>query len=254
MSVSLEQILSRLPDATGAVVALSGGLDSTTSLRLAVEKYGAQNVAAISFNYGQKQAIELSLANETCTRLKVEHQVFNLDFLKQINIGFSANVDAAIEMPTIHDVLGDPQPVTYVSNRNMILVSIAASFAETRGFNVILAGFQSNDTYGYWDTTPIFVEKLNSVLNENRQASIQLICPFVDLNKKEEIEAVLELDSDLNLFRTTLTCYNPSTFIPNDGNASGSRRVISCGKCPSCSERLAAFKKLGLTDPVEYVD
>jgi len=234
--------LEPLPDGDHKVlVVLSGGLDSTTSLRLAVAKYGAQNVEAISFNYGQRQEIELRLASKSCARLNVPHQIVKLDFLRDFNKGFSANVDTDIDMPTIHDVLGDPQPVTYVANRNMLFMSIGASYAETKGIDLILAGFQSNDTYGYWDTTPSFLNKLNGVFSENRQSPIQIICPFVDMNKKEEILAVLELDGNLDLFRTTLTCYNPTT----EGK--------SCGTCPSCAERLAAFQKLGLQDPIAYV-
>lgn len=234
--------LEPLPDGDHKVlVVLSGGLDSTTSLRLAVAKYGAENVEAISFNYGQRQRIELQLAAQTCLRLNVHHEIIKLDFLRDINKGFSANVDTDIEMPTIRDILGDPQPVTYVANRNMLFMSIAASAAEVRGCDLILAGFQSNDEYNYWDTTGYFVQTVNNVLALNRQANLQIICPFVGMNKKEEILAVLELDGNLDLFKTTLTCYNPTT----DGK--------SCGTCPSCAERLAAFQKLGLQDPVSYV-
>lgn len=238
----VSEFLSRLPDGKHkALVVLSGGLDSTTTLRLAVEKYGSPNVEAISFDYGQRQRLELILAGSSCHRLSVNHQIVKLDFLRDFNKGFSANVDTDIDMPTIHDVLGDPQPVTYVANRNMLFMSIGASYAETKGFDLILAGFQSNDTYGYWDTTPVFLSKLNNVLDENRQTPLQIICPFVDLNKKEEIQAVLELDGNLDLFKSTLTCYNPTS----DNK--------SCGTCPSCAERLAAFQKLGLQDPIKYV-
>jgi len=239
-----DQFLRELPyDCSGVVVCLSGGLDSTTALRLAVEKYGADKVRAISFDYGQRQKFELKCAAVSCAFLNVKHRVFDLSFLNEINKGFSANTDTNVEMPTIHDVLGDPQPVTYVANRNMILVSIVASYAETQGCDLILAGFQSNDAYGYWDTTPTFTAKLNAVLDENRKAGIRLVCPFVKYNKTEEIAVVKELDGNLELFKSTLTCYNP---IQKMGG------IVSCGVCPSCAERLAAFKKLGLVDPIMY--
>jgi 7-cyano-7-deazaguanine synthase len=242
----LEKFLNELPTLSkGAVVCLSGGLDSTTTLRLAVAKYSAHHVCAISFDYGQKQKYEIELAAATCSRLGVHHEIFTLDFLRHINIGFSANVDSGIEMPTIKDVLGDPQPVTYVANRNMILMSIAASYAEARGCDLILAGFQSNDLYGYWDTTPKFVEALNAVLDENRKVGIKVICSFVKYNKTEEIEVVMALDGNLDLYKNTLTCYNPAYVIGT---------YTSCGICPSCAERLAAFKKLGLEDPIPYAE
>lgn len=239
--MSASEFLGYLPNVDKALVVLSGGLDSTTALRLAVEKYGCVNVKAISFDYGQRQRRELQLAGLSCRHLGVDHKIVDLDFLCDFNMGFSANVDTDIEMPTIRDVLGDPQPVTYVANRNMIMISVAASYAETRGCNVIIAGYQSNDEYNYWDTTPSFVQALNGVLSLNRQANIQVVSPFAGLNKQEEILAVQELDGNLDLFKSTLTCYNPDS----EGR--------SCGVCPSCAERLAAFQKLGLQDPIEYV-
>lgn len=241
MTTKVELLLEELPNDRKALVVLSGGLDSTTALRLSVAKYGAENVQAISFDYGQRQRRELELATFSTADLGVKHQIVRLDFLRDFNKGFSANVDTDIEMPTIHDVLGDPQPVTYVANRNMLFMSIAASYAETQGLDLIVAGFQSNDTYGYWDTTPTFLNKMNSVLKENRQNELWIFCPFVGVSKTEEIKAVLELDGNLDLFKNTLTCYNPTT----DGK--------SCGTCPSCAERLAAFQKCGQKDPITYV-
>lgn len=221
-----------------ALVVLSGGLDSTAALRLSIEQF--DEVEAISFDYKQKQRIELELAAQSCERLNVKHKIVDISFLNDINKGFSANTDSDIEMPTITDVLGEPQPVTYVANRNMILMSIAASYAETRKINTIVCGFQSNDTYGYHDTTPTFVEKLNSVLSENRTHKITITAPFVSLSKYDELKAVLDLDGNLDLFKTTITCYNPD----DQGR--------SCGTCPSCAERINAFKKIGITDPIEY--
>jgi 7-cyano-7-deazaguanine synthase len=142
-------------------------------------------------------------------------------------------------MPTIKEVLGSPTPVTYVPNRNMILMSIAAAYAETRGVEYIVTGIQSTDQYGYWDTTASWAEKMNAVFSENRKIKIKLIAPFVSLSKANELQLLLELDGNVDLLTSTLTCYNPT-----DG--------LSCGKCPSCSERIAAFAKVGIKDPVPY--
>ena len=165
----------------------------------------------------------------------------DLEFLKDINQGFSSNVDAGMAMPTITDVIGDPQPSTYVANRNMIMMSIAAAVAETRGVDTVICGLQANDNYNYHDTTPQWVGKLNSLLDENRKLGIRVVAPFVEMSKVEEIKAVLEMDGNLDLLASTLTCYNP--------DASGA----SCGVCPSCAERLQAFSKVGVTDPINYV-
>lgn len=235
------EYLDRLPDGKGCIVVLSGGLDSTTSLRLAVEKYGSENVSALTFTYGQRQLVETKLAANTCSRLGVAHKIIDLDFLRDINIGFSANVDSDIVMPAISDVIGDPAPVTYVANRNMVMMSIAAAAAEAKGVDLVVCGLQSNDNYNYHDTTPQWLAKLNDLLDENRKTAIRVVAPFVDLSKVEEIQAVVSLDGNTDLFKTTLTCYDPDY------------AGRSCGKCPSCAERLSAFNKLGLKDPIEYV-
>ena len=225
--MNLNDAFDMLPEANGVVVVLSGGMDSTIALRLCVAKYGYKNVRALTFDYGQKQAIEIEKARESTRYLMVQHKVLDLSLLGDISQGFSANVDKAIEMPTIKDVLGDPTPKTYVPNRNMILVSIAAAYAETQGMEYVVCGLQVHDEYGYWDTTGRFVEKMSSVFAENRKIKIKLIAPFVTLNKFDEIKLLEELDGGVGLLMSTLTCYNPDEL--------GRSR----GKCPSCSERIA---------------
>lgn len=236
----LSKTLALLPDSKGAVIILSGGMDSTVAMRLCVEKYGAENVAALTFNYGQKQAVEIERAVESAGFLGVSHKILNASFLHNISMGFSANVDPDIKMPTIKEVLGDPQPKTYVPNRNMILLSIAAAYAETKGFNTLVCGLQTHDLYNYWDTSSSFIGKLNSVLSENRKNPVNIIAPFAELSKTDEINLLYELDSDISLLGHTLTCYNPT----DDG--------LSCGSCPSCAERIQAFRNSGLVDLIPY--
>ncbi len=239
--LTIKQALQELPNTTGCVVVLSGGLDSTITMRLAVQKYGAENVSAITFDYGQKQALEIERAKASTRLLGVRHKIVDASFLGDISQGFSANVDKSIAMPTIQEVLGDPSPKTYVPNRNMILFSIVAAYAETQNVDTIICGLQSTDTYGYWDTTPEFADAMNGVLSLNRKIKVKLIAPFSHLSKYEEIELLQELDGNINLLNSTLTCYNPD----DEGR--------SCGKCPSCSERIAAFIKVKQKDPVEYI-
>lgn len=238
--MKLKEAFNNLPDAQGAVVVLSGGLDSTILMRLCVEKYGAMNVRALSFNYGQRQIIELVKATMSTSLLRVKHKVLDLSVLGDISMGFSANVDKGIAMPTIKDVLGDPTPKSYVPNRNMILMSLAASYAETQGMKYIVSGFQSIDEYGYWDTTATFVKSMNDVFNQNRKTQIKLVSPFVAITKSEELELLQELDGNIELTRYTLSCYNP--------NQEGE----SCGVCPTCSERIHNFAKFGVADLVPY--
>ncbi len=234
------EALDLLPDTKGCVVILSGGMDSTITMRLAVKKYGKYNVSALTFDYGQKQAHEIQMAKASTTHLGVTHKVIDASFLGDISQGFSANVDKNIDMPTIQDVLGDPRPKTYVPNRNMILMSIAAAYAETRNVDTILCGLQVHDEYGYHDTSQRWVNKVNDLLSENRIIKIKLVAPFSKLSKYDELKILRELDSNLMLTMFTLTCYNP-----DDNN-------LSCGKCPSCSERIANFAKLGERDIIPY--
>ena len=229
-----------LPETKGVVVILSGGMDSTIAMRICVEKYGAENVKALSFFYGQRQRLELERAKESTSLLGVKHKILDLSILGEIGQGFSANVDTGIQMPTIKDVLGDPRPKSYIPNRNMILLSISAAFAEVENIDTVIMGLQSVDQYGYWDTTPTFVQKVNEVLNENRMIKIKLTAPFAHLTKTEEINILKELDGNLDLLRHTLTCYNPN------------EKGESCGVCPTCAERVKAFMNVGEVDPVPY--
>ena len=238
--MTLSDALALLPDVKGCVVILSGGMDSTIAMRLAVEKYGKDNVSALTFYYGQKQKREIDMAKMSTNLLGVKHKVVDASFLGEISKGFSANVDTDMEMPTIKDVLGDPRPKTYVPNRNMILMSIAAAFAETQNVDTVVCGLQVHDEYGYHDTTQRWVDKVNDLLSENRIIKIKLTAPFSQLSKYDELQILQELDGNLMLTAFTMTCYNP-----NDQHQ-------SCGLCPSCSERIANFAKIGCNDTVEY--
>ena len=238
--MKLNEAILLLPDVKGCVVILSGGMDSTIAMRLAVQKYGKDNVSALTFYYGQKQKREIEMARMSTQMLGVKHRVVDASFLRDISKGFSANVDTDMAMPTIKDVLGDPRPKTYVPNRNMILMSIAAAYAETQNVDTVICGLQVHDEYGYHDTTKRFVDKINDVLSENRIIKIKVIAPFADMSKLDEIKVLRALDGDVGLLWNTLTCYNPDS----EGK--------SCGKCPSCSERIANFAKAGLIDPIPY--
>ncbi len=238
--MNLEQALAKLPDTDQNVISvLSGGLDSTVLTYLLVAKYGKERVYALSYNYGQKQKRELDMASATCNWLGVKHRVLDLSILGEIVKEVSANIRGTnIVMPTIKDVLGDPQPKTYVPFRNMILNSLAFSFAESNKASHIFTGLQVHDEYGYWDTTQRFVDAMNAVADQNRSHKARMEAPFSQLSKYDEIKIAQELGGVM--FEYTLTCYNPD----EEGR--------SCGKCPSCSERIANFAKAGVKDPIPY--
>ena len=238
--MKLSEALAHLPDTNHNVVSvLSGGLDSTIMTYILAKKYGANKVFALSYNYGQKQKLELDMAAKTCEYLGVAHKVLDLGILGDIVKEVSANIGGTnVAMPTIQQVLGDPQPKTYVPFRNMILNALAFSFAESNKASHVFTGLQVHDEYGYWDTTQRFVDAMNAVADQNRTHKVKLEAPFSLLSKYDEIMIAEELGGVK--FEYTLTCYNPD----EDGR--------SCGVCPSCSERIANFIKAGKRDPIPY--
>ena len=221
------------------LVVLSGGLDSSVVTMMLVDQYGRDHVKAVTFDYDQKQKIEVLKAKELCAVLYVKHTILDLRVLAEIAKPMSANISGTdIDMPNIKEVLGDPQPVTYVPFRNMILLSLALSHAEVQGCTKVYTGLQVHDEYGYWDTTQKFVDSMNSVATQNRQKRIEILAPFSQMSKADEIEIAIEL-GQFDLLKHTLTCYEP-------------KGVLSCGKCPSCAERIMNFMKVGRKDPIPY--
>ena len=186
----MNEALSKLPDTEHNVVSvLSGGLDSTILTYILVKKYGKDRVFALSYNYGQKQKRELDMARATCNWLGVAHKVLDLSILGEIVKDVSANIKGTdVAMPTIKDVLGDPQPKTYVPFRNMILNSLAFSFAESNKASHVFTGLQVHDEYGYWDTSQKFVDSMNAVADQNRSHKVKLEAPFSALSKYDEIK------------------------------------------------------------------
>lgn len=238
--MNMNEALSKLPNTEHNVVSvLSGGLDSTIMTYLLARKYGNSKVFALSYNYGQKQKLELEMAAKTCEYLGIAHKVLDLGILGEIVKEVSANIGGTnVSMPTIKDVLGDPQPKTYVPFRNMILNSLAFSYAESNKASHVFTGLQVHDEYGYWDTTQKFVDCMNAVADQNRTHKVKLEAPFSQLSKYDEIKIAEEL-GNVKL-EYTLTCYNPD----EHGN--------SCGQCPSCAERIQNFIKAGVRDPIPY--
>lgn len=239
--MNLSEALSSLPNTDKNVLSvMSGGLDSGIMTMMLVEKYGADRVFAVSYDYGQKQNVELVKASQLCEQLGIGHKILNLSILGEIAEPISANISGTdVEMPTIQDVLGDPQPKTYVPFRNLILLSLTMAQAEASNCSHVFTGLQVHDEYGYWDTTQKFVDSINTVASQNRTHKVEIVAPFSLLSKYDEILIAQEMGKE-HLLGTTLTCYNPDY----EGK--------SCGKCPSCAERIQNFVKAGIPDPIEY--
>lgn len=219
---------------TDSVVIVSGGMDSVTLLHhlIKVEK---RTPAVITFGYGQKHDKEIEYAKIQASLLGCqEHLVLDLGLLRPL-FANSALVSRETAIPDIKDVLGDPQPVTYVPNRNMIFLALAVAYAETQNVSSVFYGAQRHDIYGYWDTTPQFLKHLNQVYQLNRKTPIIIQAPFVQYSKTDILRQGLDLEVDYSL---TWSCYEG--------------REAACGRCPTCAERLKAFEEVGISDPLPY--
>ena len=217
-----------------SVAIVSGGMDSVTILHhlIKVEK---RSPAVITFGYGQKHDKEIEYAKTQAALLGCEnHLVLDLALLRPL-FANSALVSRETAVPDIMDVLGDPQPTTYVPNRNMIFLALAVAYAETQGVSNVFYGAQRHDIYGYWDTTPQFLEQLNRVYRLNRKTPVTIQAPFVQYSKTDILRHGLELEVD---YRLTWSCYEG--------------RDVACGHCPTCAERLKAFEEVGIPDPLPY--
>jgi 7-cyano-7-deazaguanine synthase len=249
--MKLNEALSLLPDTDKNVLSvMSGGLDSGIMTMMLVEKYGADRVVALSYDYGQKQRAELERAAQLCKFLNIGHKVIDLAILGKIAEPISANIaGTSVEMPTIKDVLGDPQPKTYVPFRNLILLSLTMAQAEASDCSHVFTGLQVHDEYGYWDTSQKFVDSINAVAAQNRTHKVEVVAPFSHLSKYDEIRIAQEMGKE-DMLQYTLTCYDPIE--RREAVKNQLLDVESCGKCPSCAERIQNFAKAGLKDPITY--
>lgn len=223
---------------TPAVVLLSGGIDSTVLLHNLIKNLGCGPVHTLSFQYGQRHGRELECAVWQANTVKASsHKIIELDFLGDLLKGHSALVAGGKKVPALSELSEEhkAQPPTYVPNRNMILLSLAAAYGEGLRIPDVYYGAQAIDSYGYWDCTPAFLERLNHVFGLNRDEPIQIHAPFIRMAKSEMVRLGHELGVD---FAHTWTCYR------------GGQKA--CGECPSCVERLKAFEEAGVEDPLPY--
>lgn len=228
------------PATKKAVILLSGGLDSTTVLAIALAQ--GFDCYCLSFNYGQKQTIELERAAHIATTMKAKkHLVLRLDLGK---IGGSALTDD-IEVPKGRDDLDSAKdvPVTYVPARNTILLAHALAWAEVLKAKDIFIGVNAVDYSGYPDCRPEFLQAFTTMANLGTKAgaeggqSFQIHAPLIELSKGEIITKGTSLGVDYGL---THSCYDP------DGE-------VACGLCDACRLRLRGFDEAGLQDPIPYM-
>jgi 7-cyano-7-deazaguanine synthase len=220
-----------------AVIILSGGLDSTTLLYDLVKKYGNKEILAISFNYGSKHSKwELSKAMNTCFNLKVEHKVLDIQSVFSLFKSSLLDHKDSEAIPEGH-YEDENMKSTVVPFRNGILLSLAVGIAESYGINKVFYGAHGGDHECYPDCRPDFLAAINDAGKFGTYINVEIKAPYMKMNKVSILKKGVELGVD---YKNTHTCYNPN----NAGQ--------SCGKCGSCQERLEAFEKNGIKDPLEY--
>lgn len=215
------------------VVVLSGGLDSAVAMYTAINEVGAENVSAVTFNYGQRHNKELECAKKLTADKNIQHCILDMSVIgNQIFSG--ALMDANAELPTgkyADDNLQD----TVVPNRNMIMISLAAAFAIKFEASEIWYGAHAGDHQNYPDCRPVFIEALRNVLAVCHFQPIELVAPFYEATKA----AIVHQGLGLNVpFEDTWSCYEGGE--------------LSCGECTTCNDRLEAFEKNGVDDPIKY--
>ena len=218
-----------------AVVLVSGGLDSSTVLALALQQ--GYRCYTLSFDYGQRHRSELEAAKRVSEFMKVEeHKIVRLDLG---TIGGSALTDTTIDVPEQKTV---GIPVTYVPARNTVFLSIALGWAEVLEADTIFLGVNAVDYSGYPDCRPEYISSFETMANlatragvEGNKLSIQ--APLIDMTKGEIISAGASLGVD---YSQTVSCYQASI------------EGLACGKCDSCRLRIEGFNQAGISDPTRY--
>ncbi len=222
----------------GAVVLVSGGIDSSVLLHHVARNLKHAPLHVLSFNYGQRHSKEIDCARWQADAVDADaHRIIDISFMGGLVRGASALISGGKSVPEFAMLAPSDldQPPTYVPNRNMILLSIAAAYAEAHGFRDVFYGAQALDEYGYWDCTTDFLERVNAVLSLNRRERVTVHAPFIEKKKADSVRLGLELGV---LFTQTWSCYR------------GEEKA--CGVCPTCVERLKAFQEVGIEDPVPY--
>jgi len=224
-----------------AIVLSSGGLDSTTAMAIARQE-GCE-IYSLSFDYGQRHALELEAAQRVAKALGAkQHLVVDVDLAK---IGGSALTDdIAVPKGRSEQEMEREIPVTYVPARNTIFLSYALAWAEMLGASDIFTGVNAIDYSGYPDCRPEYIEAFEHMANLATKAGaegkieIKIRTPLIRMTKAEIIQKGTELGVDYSI---THSCYDPSP----QGRA--------CGQCDSCLLRKRGFTEAGIPDPTTYV-
>jgi len=220
-----------------AISVLSGGLDCTVATSAYAEDY---EIHAITFNYGQKSfKREFQASREICEKMNWTHEVIDLPWLSKIS---QSSLNTSQEIPEVSpEDLDDLEKSTesassvWVPARNTVFTSIALSYAESMGAEIIIVGWNDEEGTTFPDNSKEFLENFNELIDVGSPDKIKIEAPAIDLDKEEIVELGVEVGAPMEL---SYSCYK-----------GGDKH---CGVCESCMRRKRAFKKLGIKDLTEY--
>jgi 7-cyano-7-deazaguanine synthase len=221
-----------------AVVLLSGGLDSTTTLAIARSR--GFDCHALTVRYGQLHAVELEAARRVATALgAVDHRVVDLDLAPLARSALTSSEVAVPKDRSLAEISKEGDvPATYVPARNTILLGLALAWAETLGAHDIFVGVNVLDASGYPDCRPAFVRAFEALAQvATAHGGFTVHAPLIEMTKADIIQAGLKLGVDYGM---THSCYDPTA----DG--------ASCGRCDACALRRKGFADAGVADPTRY--
>ena len=225
-----------------ALVLFSGGVDSTTCLAMAIEKYGREEVLALSVGYGQKHSKELEAAAAIADYYGVAHQTLDLSLIFEgsecsLLKGSEKEIPKSSYAEQLAETDGSPVS-TYVPFRNGLFLASAASIALSRGCSEIYYGAHSDDAAGnaYPDCSKEFNEAINRAISLGSGDQLRVVAPFIGMTKAEVVAVGLKLNVP---YKLTWSCYEG--------------KDKPCGKCGTCRDRTAAFRANGIEDPATEV-
>lgn len=215
-----------------ALVLLSGGQDSTTCLYWAIDRFGADAITSLSFDYGQRHRIELDCAKTIARVGGITHVCLPIDTFSAL--GGDALTDASVDVAEAADA-STGLPSTFVPGRNLIFLTYAAALAYRRGIRHLVTGVAQTDYSGYPDCREATMRSLEETLRLGMEYDFTIHAPLMHRSKKETVELAKSLGA-LSVMAMTHTCYE------------GKRPP--CGVCPACRLRAKGFAEAGIDDPL----